>query len=166
MKLDFDNLMSRADFYDQAWYATSPYRNWGQRFGIAPTSGIRSSIIAGKNPGVGNYSPQWLADFNSKYDSYLGMFNRKQDQLAEQAKQLADFQAQEIQQRQALAQQELAISAAGASLRILQMPKATAPTAPTTRAPRNAVQRRGTAGSDLRIGATPAAAGVGLNIGG
>lgn len=84
----------------------------------------------------------------------------------EQERQAAVLQAQEQQQQQRIMQGQLASGAAAASMRILQSQAgSSAPAAAMTPATRPGMQRRSNP-TGLRIGATSAAPGVGLNIGG
>lgn len=85
---------------------------------------------------------------------------------ADQERQVAALRLEEEQQQQQLAASRLATNAATTSLRVLQAPQPTAPTAAMTKAPGTAAQRRRTSSTELRIGSGATAPGVGLNIGG
>lgn len=84
-----------------------------------------------------------------------------------QDRQAAEIKAAEQQQQQQLAQARVATDAAIASMRVLQARPATkAPTAQATRQRNAGIQRPAARSRGLRIGATSAAPGAGLNIGG
>lgn len=169
MALDFNVLMGRDAFFDQSWFAGSPYRqhlaNIGYRGGAAP--GIRQMIIADKNDKM--YNDAWRQDFNARYTGYVNLFNQRQAVTAAQ-------QENEAKNRETVAnleaQQALRIdtlrsvgNAVSSSLRILgqQSSLSQAPTAAMTPRKKGADGPRSSSAS-LRIGSTASRTGTNLAV--
>lgn len=167
MANDLQSMLSRADFYDQQWFSSSPYKSWISHFGAKPSAQVKDLIVRNSSDNLlsGGYYDDWLRSFNQGYSLYVNNFNRQQSLANQHQGQMAELAAQSVRQRQQLDQARMATNAAAASLKILSTPSSTAPTAPLTR--RKPASPRATgAMSSLRIGQTAAGAGAGINIGG
>ena len=82
--LDLNQRLSRAQFYDQAWYGGSPYARWAAKWQPSSTTTYRKNIIAGK-PDRRKVINGFIDNFNENYSNYLGLLDQKaaNDALAE-----------------------------------------------------------------------------------
>lgn len=169
MALDFSTLMGRDAFFDQSWFAGSPYRQHLVGIGapVKAAPRIRKWIIADKNNDL--YNDTWRRDFNVRYESYVDLFNQRQDAL--NAQKQIDASNQEtvanLQAQQALRIGSLRAvgNAVSSSLRILgqQSSSSQAPTAAMTPRKKGADGPRSSSAS-LRIGSTASRVGANLPV--
>jgi len=107
--LDFNNKMSRAQFFDQAWYGGSPYAQWQAQWSINDNNQRRPAFIAGQqlplygNPPTNVFNPM-IDNFNEQYQAYVDLFDQKaenellaQQTQANQAARVAELQVQSTQ---------------------------------------------------------------------
>ena len=74
--LDINRRMSRAEFYDKAWYGGSPYASWAAKWKPNSTTTYRGNIIKGK-PDKRKVVNGWIDNFNQNYTNYLGLLDQK-----------------------------------------------------------------------------------------
>ena len=89
--LNLNRRMSRAEFYDQAWYGGSPYASWAAKWQPNSTTTYRGNIIAGK-PDSRKVVNSWINNFNQNYNNYLGLL----DQKAANEAMAANIRAQQV----------------------------------------------------------------------
>ena len=74
--LNLNRKMSRAEFYDKAWYGGSPYASWAAKWQPSSTTTYRGNIIAGK-PDSRKVVNGFIDNFNENYGNYLGLLDQK-----------------------------------------------------------------------------------------
>jgi len=89
--LDLNTRLSRAQFYDQAWYGGSPYAAWNAKWVPSSNTTFRGNIIAGR-PDSRKVVNGFIDNFNENYSNYLGLF----DQKAANEAMAANIQVQQV----------------------------------------------------------------------